>query len=137
MLERTLRDLAAPNVRLFTTYRAGDFRPDLVAGISVAAVQIPTAIAYAQLAGMTGHAQDAARYRKIAQEFAGKWSGLAAEGDHYKLAFDTGGGGVIRSSALPSDLDGARQAGRRHLCRGRPVPCRVYRSSSASILTGS
>ena len=27
--------------------------------------------AYAQLAGMTGHAQEAARYRKIAQEFAG------------------------------------------------------------------
>jgi hypothetical protein len=47
--------------------------------------------AYAQLAGMTGHAQDAARYRKIAEEFAGKWSGLAAEGDHYKLAFDKSG----------------------------------------------
>ena len=47
--------------------------------------------AYAQLAGMTGHAQDAARYRKIAEEFAGKWSGLAAEGDHYKLAFDKPG----------------------------------------------
>ena len=47
--------------------------------------------AYAQLAGMTGHAQDAARYRKIAQEFAGKWSGLAADGDHYKLAFDKPG----------------------------------------------
>jgi hypothetical protein len=47
--------------------------------------------AYAQLAGMTGHPQDAARYRKIAEEFAGKWSGLAAEGDHYKLAFDKAG----------------------------------------------
>ncbi len=47
--------------------------------------------AYAQLAGMTGHAQEAARFKKIAQEFAGKWSGLAAEGDHYKLAFDKPG----------------------------------------------
>jgi hypothetical protein len=47
--------------------------------------------AYAQVAGMTGHAQDAARYRKLAEEFAGKWSGLAAEGDHYKLAFDKPG----------------------------------------------
>jgi hypothetical protein len=47
--------------------------------------------AYAQLAGMTGHAQDAARYRKTAQEFAGKWAALAAEGDHYKLAFDKPG----------------------------------------------
>ena len=47
--------------------------------------------AYAQLAGMTGHTQDAARYRKIAEEFARKWSGLAADGDHYKLAFDKSG----------------------------------------------
>jgi len=47
--------------------------------------------AYAQLAGMTGHPQDAARFRKIAQDFASKWSGLAAEGDHYKLAFDKPG----------------------------------------------
>jgi MFS superfamily sulfate permease-like transporter len=51
MLRRTLRELAAPNVRLFTAYRLENLRPDLVAGISVAAVQIPTAIAYAQLAG--------------------------------------------------------------------------------------
>jgi hypothetical protein len=47
--------------------------------------------AYAQLAGMTGHAQEAARYKKTAQEFAGKWADLAAEGDHYKLAFDKPG----------------------------------------------
>jgi high affinity sulfate transporter 1 len=51
MLGRTLRELAAPNFRLFTAYRRENLRPDLVAGISVAAVQIPTAIAYAQLAG--------------------------------------------------------------------------------------
>ena len=38
-------------MRLFTAYRRENLRPDLVAGISVAAVQIPTAIAYAQLAG--------------------------------------------------------------------------------------
>jgi MFS superfamily sulfate permease-like transporter len=43
--------LAVPNVRLFTAYRSENLRPDLVAGVSVAAVQIPTAIAYAQLAG--------------------------------------------------------------------------------------
>jgi len=51
MLIRTLRELAAPNIRLFTAYRSENLRPDLVAGLSVAAVQIPTAIAYAQLAG--------------------------------------------------------------------------------------
>jgi len=47
----TLRKLTAPNIRLFTAYPWENLRPDLVAGISVAAVQIPTAIAYAQLAG--------------------------------------------------------------------------------------
>jgi high affinity sulfate transporter 1 len=46
-----LRDLAAPNFELVTNYRIGNLRPDLAAGVSVAAVQIPTAIAYAQLAG--------------------------------------------------------------------------------------
>ena len=51
MLIRTLRELAAPNILLFTAYRSENLRPDLVAGLSVAAVQIPTAIAYAQLAG--------------------------------------------------------------------------------------
>ena len=49
--------------------------------------------------GSYGHAgrHDRARrrrrraYRKTAQEFARKWIGLAAEGDHYRLAFDKPG----------------------------------------------
>jgi hypothetical protein len=40
---------------------------------------------------MTGHAAEASKYKKMAQDFAAKWSGLAAEGDHYKLAFDKPG----------------------------------------------
>ena len=47
--------------------------------------------AYGMLADMTGHAQEAALYRRTAEEFAQKWVGLAAEGDHYKLAFDQAG----------------------------------------------
>jgi hypothetical protein len=47
--------------------------------------------AYGMLADMTGHAQEAALYKKTAQDFAQKWVGLAAEGDHYKLAFDQAG----------------------------------------------
>jgi Domain of unknown function (DUF4965)/Domain of unknown function (DUF5127)/Domain of unknown function (DUF1793)/Domain of unknown function (DUF4964) len=47
--------------------------------------------AYGMLADMTGHAQEAALYQKTAQNFAQKWVGLAAEGDHYKLAFDQAG----------------------------------------------
>jgi hypothetical protein len=44
--------------------------------------------AYGELAGETGHPREAAEYRKTAQEFARKWAELAADGDHYRLAFD-------------------------------------------------
>ena len=47
--------------------------------------------AYGLLADMTGRKQEAALYRQTAEEFAKKWIGLAAEGDHYKLAFDQAG----------------------------------------------
>jgi hypothetical protein len=47
--------------------------------------------AYGMLADMTGHPREAAEYRKTAQEFARKWVDLAAEGDHYRLAFDKTG----------------------------------------------
>jgi hypothetical protein len=40
---------------------------------------------------MTGRKQDAAAYRRTAQEFARKWAELGAEGDHYRLAFDKPG----------------------------------------------
>jgi hypothetical protein len=46
---------------------------------------------YAVLCDMTGHKADAALYRKTAEDFAKKWIELAAEGDHYKLAFDKSG----------------------------------------------
>ena len=47
--------------------------------------------AYGTLAEMTGHKREAAEYRKTAQEFARKWAELAADGDHYRLAFDKPG----------------------------------------------
>ena len=47
--------------------------------------------AYGMLADMTGHNAEAELYKKTSQEFAQKWVGLAAEGDHYKLAFDKEG----------------------------------------------
>lgn len=46
---------------------------------------------YAILADMLGHKPEAAQYRATAQEFARKWQELAADGDHYKLAFDKPG----------------------------------------------
>ena len=46
---------------------------------------------YGLLADMTGHKKEAALYRKTAADFARKWVDLAADGDHYKLAFDKPG----------------------------------------------
>jgi hypothetical protein len=47
--------------------------------------------AYGMLAEMTGRKDVAAEYSRTAREFAGKWIGLAREGDHYRLAFDAAG----------------------------------------------
>jgi hypothetical protein len=47
--------------------------------------------AYGVLCDMTGRKPEAALYRRTAQEFAKKWAELAAEGDHYRLAFDKPG----------------------------------------------
>jgi hypothetical protein len=46
---------------------------------------------YSVLCEMAGRKQDAAAYRKMAQGFASKWIEMAADGDHYKLAFDKPG----------------------------------------------
>jgi hypothetical protein len=44
--------------------------------------------AYGQLAETLGKSGEAATYRDLSREYAKKWVELAAEGDHYRLAFD-------------------------------------------------
>ncbi|HTZ90214.1 MAG TPA: DUF4965 domain-containing protein [Alloacidobacterium sp.] len=46
---------------------------------------------YAQLADRLGKKQEAAEYRKLAEQMAAKWKVMAIDGDHYKLAFDQPG----------------------------------------------
>ncbi len=46
---------------------------------------------YSLLAEMTGRRAEAADYRTTAQGFARKWVEMAADGDHYRLAFDKPG----------------------------------------------
>ncbi len=46
---------------------------------------------YAKLAAMTGKNDVAKEYRDTAGAFAKRWVELAADGDHYKLAFDKAG----------------------------------------------
>jgi hypothetical protein len=47
--------------------------------------------AYAQLAEKLGMKEEAATYRKTAEEFARQWVKMAVDGDHYRLAFDKPG----------------------------------------------
>jgi hypothetical protein len=46
---------------------------------------------YAWLAGELGHADTARSYRTTAEAMAGRWKQMAADGDHYRLAFDKPG----------------------------------------------
>ena len=46
---------------------------------------------FAELARLGGKAEVAARYLTVAKEMAAKWPKMAADGDHYKLAFEQAG----------------------------------------------
>jgi hypothetical protein len=46
---------------------------------------------YAWLAGELGHSDVARSYRATAEQMAAKWKQMAADGDHYRLAFDQPG----------------------------------------------
>jgi hypothetical protein len=46
---------------------------------------------YAKLAEKTGHASEASKYHSRARDMAKQWLQLAADGDHFRLAFDKPG----------------------------------------------
>jgi hypothetical protein len=68
-----------------------DFAGHLAHNANLSIKAILALASYGQLAEKTGRPQVAAEYRRLAQDFAKKWEGLAADGDHYKLAFDKPG----------------------------------------------
>ena len=47
--------------------------------------------AYALIAETLGHKEEAEKYRRMAAAFAKQWPQMAADGDHYRLAFDKPG----------------------------------------------
>ena len=47
--------------------------------------------AYATLCEMLGKKAEAASYRKVAERYSQEWQRMAADGDHYRLAFDQPG----------------------------------------------
>jgi hypothetical protein len=46
---------------------------------------------YAVLAGKTGHPSDAIKYHTLARQMSKRWTELALDGDHFRLAFDKPG----------------------------------------------
>ncbi len=46
---------------------------------------------YSMLAEMTGRKTEAAAYKQLAKDMAGRWEQMAQDGDHYRLAFDQAG----------------------------------------------
>jgi hypothetical protein len=68
-----------------------DFAGHLAHNANLSIKAILGLASYGTLADQTGHKREAAEYRKLAQDFAKKWVDLAADGDHYKLAFDKPG----------------------------------------------
>ncbi len=68
-----------------------DFAGHLAHNANLSIKAILALASYGRLADLTGHAREAAEYRRTAQEFARKWAELGADGDHYRLAFDKPG----------------------------------------------
>ena len=68
-----------------------DFAGHLAHNANLSIKAIVALGAYGQLADRLGHKEQAAGYLALAREFAQKWQQLAAEGDHYRLAFDKPG----------------------------------------------
>ena len=68
-----------------------DFAGHLAHNANLSIKAIEAIGAYGQLARRLGHPDAARKYQALAEDMAKKWVGLAAEGDHYKLAFDKPG----------------------------------------------
>jgi hypothetical protein len=65
-----------------------DFAGHLAHNVNLSVKAIEALAAYGLLCEMRGDKENAAKYRKLAAELAGKWVKAADDGDHYRLAFD-------------------------------------------------
>jgi hypothetical protein len=68
-----------------------DFAGHLAHNTNLSIKAIEALDAYAQLADMLRYADIARQYHALAQDMAHKWLEMAADGDHYRLAFDKPG----------------------------------------------
>jgi hypothetical protein len=68
-----------------------DFAGHLAHNTNLSLKAILALRAYAMLAEKLGKQEEAKRYATLAREMAAKWRSMAADGDHYRLAFDRPG----------------------------------------------
>jgi hypothetical protein len=68
-----------------------DFAGHLAHNVNLSVKAITALGCYSKLCEMAGKQDEARSYFKIASDFAGKWKDMAADGDHYSLAFDKPG----------------------------------------------
>ena len=68
-----------------------DFAGHLAHNANLSLKAIVALASYGDLCRRTGRAAEAARYRQLAESYAKQWTRLAADGDHYRLAFDRPG----------------------------------------------
>jgi hypothetical protein len=65
-----------------------DFAGHLAHNTNLSLKAIVALASYAKLAQTLGKTEEAATYRKSAEEMAAKWQQMANDGDHYRLTFD-------------------------------------------------
>lgn len=68
-----------------------DFTGPLAHNANLSVKAISALGAYARLCEMLGKSEEAATYRAVARQYAHEWLRMAADGDHYRLAFDQPG----------------------------------------------
>jgi hypothetical protein len=68
-----------------------DFTGHLAHNANLSVKAIEGLGSYALLCDLTGRKDEAARYRKTAEEYARQWAKMADDGDHFRLAFDKSG----------------------------------------------
>jgi hypothetical protein len=68
-----------------------DFAGHLAHNVNLSAKAIVALGAFAKLAEMRGEKATASTYRTLAEQFAARWTKEAADGDHFRLAFDRPG----------------------------------------------
>jgi hypothetical protein len=68
-----------------------DFAGHLAHNANLSIKAILALRSYADLCALTGKKAEAASYKKLSEDFAKKWTVMADDGDHYRLAFDKPG----------------------------------------------